>query len=145
MFKCLTDFEKKYMFKNTKLRISKKSSDSDLRLLLSVYDKEDKNKTTHPIIEFTRSNNIDAVVVSGLKKVKSDVSDIHEIYVAICEQAMIRFINLARLKKVSRLTIFTADPFIQEIMLEKGFCISKTNSADVNSVVGSLVLKNHNR
>jgi len=144
MFKCLTDFEKEYMFKNTAIRISKRNPNDKARLWLSVYDKEDVNKITHNILSFTRSSNSDAVVVSSLKKADSGISDIKDIYVAICEQAIERFTKLAMLKKVSRLTIFTVDPFIQEIMLEKGFCLSKTDSNNINeqSIVGTLTIKN---
>ncbi len=137
MFATLSSVGKKYMFEQTDLKIVKKHKNDENCLILTIMDNNKGRKKTFNVLGFNRYTNDNAVLVTDLKNIETDVGYSKGIYIAICEEVIARFINLIKLANHKKLTIFTEDPFIQEILLKNKFHITKTGTSVSTGVVAS--------
>ena len=128
MYRSLSSFEKKNMFTHTRIKIEKDSSGLENDLVISMHDKEDSNLPSCDILQFTKFDSDKRVLITDLRSADNELEHLHDVYFAICEKTIERFLKLMLEGNFKKLTIFTKDAVMQEILLERKFSILKSLS-----------------
>ena len=128
MYRCLSTSEKKNMFKSISIKTDTEHINSTSSLIISIHGVKDESSYNYEMLSFSKFNVNDRILITDLVRRESGVEDLNNIFSAVCEKVIEKFIKLTTKGGYKKLAIFTKEPIIQEILLKNKFSIIKSTT-----------------